>query len=117
LPQIAGKTVKAIAVLNRERTPVLPDVPTAHEQGLNDFEAPGWFALFAPKQTPAPIIRRLNTALGDTLDTPLLRERLEGLGMGIPPPGRRSPEYLARFVTSEIKKWSSPIKAANITMD
>ena len=90
LPQIAGKTVKAIAVLNRERTPVLPDVPTAQEPGLNDFEVPGWFALFAPKQIPAPIIRRLNTALGETLDTPLLRERLEGLGMSIPPP--RAPQ-------------------------
>jgi tripartite-type tricarboxylate transporter receptor subunit TctC len=117
LPQIAGKTVKPIAVLNRERTPVLPDVPTAHEQGLNDFEAPGWFALFAPKQTPAAIIRRLNTALGDTLDTPPLRARLEGLGMDIPPPERRSPEYLSRFVTGEIEKWSGPIKAANITLD
>jgi tripartite-type tricarboxylate transporter receptor subunit TctC len=93
------------------------DVPAAHEQGLNDFEAPGWFALFAPRQTPAAIIRRLDTALGDTLDTPLLRERLEGLCIGIPPPERRSPEYLARFVTGEFKKWSGPITAANITMD
>jgi tripartite-type tricarboxylate transporter receptor subunit TctC len=117
LPQIQGKTVKPIAVLNRERAPVLPDLPTAQEQGLSNFEAPGWFALFSPKATPAPIIRRLNTALSDTLDTPLVRQRLEGLGMSIPPPDRRSPEYLARFVASEIDKWSGPIKAANITMD
>jgi tripartite-type tricarboxylate transporter receptor subunit TctC len=85
--------------------------------GLSNFEAPGWFALFSPKGTPAPIIRRLNMALSDTLDTPLVRQRLEGLGMSIPPPDRRSPEYLARFVASEIDKWSGPIKAANITMD
>jgi hypothetical protein len=51
------------------------------------------------------------------LDTPLVRERLEDLGMGIPPPERRSPDYLARFVQSEIAKWSGPIKAANITLD
>jgi tripartite-type tricarboxylate transporter receptor subunit TctC len=117
LPQIAARTVKAIAVLNRERAPVLPDLPTAQEEGLSNFEAPGWFALFAPKGTPAPIIGRLNTALGATLDTPLVRERLEGLGMGIPPIERRSPEYLARFVASEIEKWRDPIKAANITLD
>jgi len=52
LPQIEGKTVKAMAVLNRDRTPVLPDLPTAQEAGLSNFEAPGWFALFLPKGTP-----------------------------------------------------------------
>jgi tripartite-type tricarboxylate transporter receptor subunit TctC len=117
LPQIEAKTVKAIAVLNRERAPVLPDLPTAHEQGLSNFEAPGWFAFFLPKGTPAAIICRLNRALSDTLDTPPVRQRLEGLGMGIPSPERRSPDYLVRFVAGEIKKWSGPIKAANITMD
>jgi hypothetical protein len=50
-------------------------------------------------------------------DTPVVRERLEALGMGIPPLAHRSPEYLARFATSEIKKWSGPIRAANITLD
>jgi len=117
LPQIQGKTVKAIAVLNRERAPVLPDLPSAQEQGLSNFEAPGWFAFFLPKATPAPIVDRLNRALSDTLDTPLVRERLEGLGMGIPPPERRSPNYLAGFVQSEIEKWRGPIRAANIAMD
>jgi tripartite-type tricarboxylate transporter receptor subunit TctC len=117
LPQIEGRTVKAIAVLNRERAPVLADLPTAQEQGLTNFEAPGWFAFFLPKGTPAPIVNRLNTALSDTLDTPPVRARLEGLGMDIPPPQQRGPDDLARFVASEIEKWSGPIKAANITMD
>ena len=52
LPQIEGRTVKAIAVLNRERAPVLADLPTAQEQGLTNFEAPGWFAFFLPKGRP-----------------------------------------------------------------
>jgi len=73
--------------------------------------------LFLPKGTPDAIVRRLNGALSDTLDTPVVRERLEGLGMGIPPPERRSPEYLARFMASEIKKWTDPIKAAGIALD
>jgi tripartite-type tricarboxylate transporter receptor subunit TctC len=117
LPQIAAGTVKAIAVLNRERAAVLPQLPSAHERGLNNFEAPGWFAFFAPKQTPAAIVQRLNAALSDTLDTPAVRARLEGLGMGVPPAEQRSPEYLGRFVTSEIEKWSGPIRAANIRLD
>jgi len=117
LPQIEGRTVKAMAVLSRERSHVLPDVPTAQEQGLADFEAPGWFAFFLPKGTPAPIVSRLNHALSDALDTPAVRERLEGLGMGIPPAERRGPDYLARFVASEIEKWAAPIKAAGINLD
>jgi tripartite-type tricarboxylate transporter receptor subunit TctC len=117
LPQIAAGTVKAIAVLNRERAAVLPQLPSAHERGLNNFEAPGWFAFFAPKQTPPAIIQRLNAALSDTLDTPAVRERLEALGMGIPPAEQRSPQFLASFVTSEIEKWSGPIRAANIRLD
>lgn len=117
LPQITGKTVKAMAVLDRDRAPVLPDLPTTQEEGLTNFEASGWFALFLPKGTSDAIVRRLNKALSDTLDTPAVRERLEGLGMGIPPPERRSPEYLARFVASEIDKWTGPIKAAGITLD
>jgi tripartite-type tricarboxylate transporter receptor subunit TctC len=117
LPQIAAGTVKAIAVLNRERAAVLPQLPSAHEQGLNKFEAPGWFAFFAPKQTPPAIIQRLNAALGTTLDTLPVRERLEGLGMGIPPAEQRSPEFLGRFVTGEIERWSGPIRAANIRLD
>lgn len=117
LPQIEAKTVKGMAVLNHDRAPVLPDLPTAQEQGLTNFEAPGWFALFLPKGTPGAIVRRLNEALSDTLDTPAVRERLEALAMGIRPPEHRSPEFLTGFVASEIQKWTAPIKAVGITLD
>lgn len=60
---------------------------------------------------------RLSHALSDTLDTPLVRGRLERLGMGVPPAERRSPDYLARFVASEIEKWAAPIKPAGISLD
>jgi len=70
--------------------------------------------LFLPKGTPDAIVRRLNRALSDTLDTPVVRERLEGLGMGITPPERRSPNISP---ASEIEKWTGPIKAAGIALD
>jgi tripartite-type tricarboxylate transporter receptor subunit TctC len=117
LPLIEQKSVKALATLTRERSPVLPNLPTAHEQDLTDFDAPLWFALFAPKATPDAIVRRLNHALSDTLDTPDVRRRLEATGLRIAPPERRSPEYLAQFVVSEIKKWAAPIKASGVSMD
>jgi tripartite-type tricarboxylate transporter receptor subunit TctC len=117
LPAIQEKTVKAMAALSRERATVLPAVPSAREQGLADFDASIWFALFFPKDTPATIIRRLNAALGNTLDTKIVRERLEANGLRLAPPIRRSPDYLSRFVASEIKKYAGPIKASGATLD
>ena len=117
LPLIQQKAVKAIATLTHSRAAVLPDLLSAHEQGLADFDASLWFALFLPKATPDAIVRRLNVALGAALDTPGVRERLEKSGLRIASPDQRSPEYLAKFVVSEIKKWAGPIKASGISMD
>jgi tripartite-type tricarboxylate transporter receptor subunit TctC len=117
LPAIQQKTVKAMAALSRERATVLPAVPSAQEQGLSDFDASIWFALFFPKGTPAAIIRRLNVALSGTLDTKSVRERLEANGLRIAVPLRRTPDYLSRFVASEIKKYAGPIKASGATLE
>jgi tripartite-type tricarboxylate transporter receptor subunit TctC len=117
LPAIQEKTVKAMAALSRERATVLPAVPSAHEQGLANFDASIWFALFFPKNTPPTLIRRLNGALTNTLDTKNVRERLEANGLRIAVPARRSPDYLSRFVLSEIKKYAGPIKASGATLE
>jgi tripartite-type tricarboxylate transporter receptor subunit TctC len=117
LPGIQEKTVKAMAALSRERATVLPAVPSAYEQGLADFDASIWFALFFPKDTPVTIIRRLSAALSDTLDTKSVRERLEANGLRIPVSRRRTPDYLSRFVASEIKKYAGPIKASGATLE
>ena len=69
LPQINGHTVKPIATLTRERTPLLPDLATADEQGLTGFDTPGWYALAAPAKTPDAVVRRLNDALRKALAT------------------------------------------------
>ena len=117
LPQIEGKLVKPIAVLTRDRSPALPNVPTAHEQGLANFEAYNWNAMFLPKGTPDTVVKRLHAALMQTLETPAVRDRLRNLGAVIPPPERRTPEYLARFVEAEIAKWAGPIKASGATLE
>jgi tripartite-type tricarboxylate transporter receptor subunit TctC len=62
LPLIQGNTAKPIALLARKRSAVVPQIATAQEQGLKDFEVLSWNALFLPKGTPDPIVRRLNTA-------------------------------------------------------
>ena len=71
IPQLEGKLVKAIAILTKDRSPVLPNLASAHEQGLKDFEVDNWLAFFLPKGTPAAIIRKLNDATVAAMDRPV----------------------------------------------
>jgi tripartite-type tricarboxylate transporter receptor subunit TctC len=117
MPQVKGGTIKAIAIFAPARLGVLPDLPTAHEQGLANFEASTWNALFLPKGTPPAIVQKFHNALVQAVATAPVRQRLNELGMSPAPPDRRSPEFLARFVVSEIEKWAAPIKASGISVD
>src|SRR5262249_26391763 len=117
LPQINGKTVKALAVLTRARTAVLPNLASADEQGLKGFDTPGWYAFVAPAKTPDAVIKRLNQALAAALGSPAARERLQQLGNEVPSPGQRTPEFLAQFIRSEIAKWAAPIKASGTVLN
>jgi tripartite-type tricarboxylate transporter receptor subunit TctC len=115
-PQIDAGTVKAIAILTKARSPVLPDVPTAIEQGF-DVEAYTWNAFFLPKGTPDAIVRKLNHAAVEAMKTPSVRGPLESAGLRFVSDDRTTPEYLATFVRSEIAKWAAPIKASGISVD
>jgi tripartite-type tricarboxylate transporter receptor subunit TctC len=115
--QIGSQTVKGIAIMSKARSPILPMLATAHEQGLTDFEADTWYAIFLPKGTPAAIIQKLHDATVATMNTPDVQAKLEELGIEVVATERRSPEYLANFVVREIEKWAGPIKAAGVSMD
>jgi tripartite-type tricarboxylate transporter receptor subunit TctC len=115
-PQIDGGSVKAIALMDRTRSPALPNVPTAVEQDLN-VEAYTWNAIFLPKNTPAAIVTKLHDAALRAMHTPLVKERLEGLGAQVVPDDRTTPEYLGQFVKSEIEKWAVAIKASGATVE
>jgi hypothetical protein len=108
LPQIQGGAVKAIATMTKARSPVLPDLPTIHEKGIPNFEGLTWNAFFLPKGTPEPIVKKLHDATVAAMETPAVKERLQTLGAMLVTPERRSPEYLAQFVASEIEKWAVP---------
>jgi tripartite-type tricarboxylate transporter receptor subunit TctC len=116
-PHIDAGAIKALAIMTKERSPVLPNLPTGLEQGVPGLEAYTWSAIFLPKGVPAEIVKKLNAAMVQALDTPSVRERLEGMGVTVPPPERRTPEYMAQFVRSEIKKWEEPIKASGAQID
>jgi len=112
VPQIQGKTIKVYAIGTPQRNPALPDVPTSEEAGLPGFQASAWNALFAPKNTPKPVIDRLSAALSQALDDAATRKRLLDLGSDIPDGNRRGPAALANLVKSEMAKWTPIIKGA-----
>jgi tripartite-type tricarboxylate transporter receptor subunit TctC len=112
---IRDKSVQAIAMLSRARSPVMPDLPTAHEQGLTGFDIYSWNAVFLPKATPPEIVGKLNAALGKVMDDPTVRAKLADLGLYVVDPGERSPAYLADFVRREIDKWAGPIRLSGAT--
>ena len=117
VPLIIGKQVKAIATLSRGRSLLMPDLPTAHEQGLVDFDVVTWNAFFLPKGAPAEIVTKLNDATSQAMDTPAVKSRMHDIGVTGIAIERRSPEYLAKFVVDEIARWAGPIKANGLQVD
>jgi tripartite-type tricarboxylate transporter receptor subunit TctC len=117
VPQIEGKLIKAIAIMSKQRSPILPMLATAREQGLADFEVETWYAMFLPRGTPAAVIAKLHDATVAAMSAPDVQAKLQELGIEVVAPERRSPDYLAKFVAGEIEKWAGPIKATGVSMD
>lgn len=102
---IQGGRVKGLVISSPTRLRTLPDVPTSAEAGLPEFQQQGWNGLFAPKQTPAPIIARLNAALRIAVASDSLQKRMDDLG-SIPAAGEElSPAYVSALVPREVGKF------------
>ena len=117
IPQIKAGVVKALAILGKTRSSSLPDLPTAEEQGLADFDIPTWYALFLPRATPADIVQKLNRAMAATLQNPLVQKRLMELGSDLVPKDHMTPDYLGKFVAAEVEKWQRAIKASGVQLE
>ena len=115
VPQVQAGQVKGLVVAVKGRIPVIPDVPTSAEQGLPQFEAAGWNALFAPKGTPKEILDRLNGAARAALKDEGTRKRLLELGAALPDDAGQTPQALGELVRTEIDKWVPVIKKAGVT--
>src|SRR6188472_2172916 len=113
-PAVNQGQVKAIAMLARTRTPLLPDLPTADEQGLKDFDVSPWNAILLPKSATPQMVAKLNAAVSKALDNPQLRARFDGIGLIAAAPNRRSLEYLRKFINAEVEKWAKPVKASGL---
>ncbi len=107
-------TMKAFAVMSKERWPAAPEVPTMDEVGAPGLTISFWNGLWAPKGTPKDVVGKLAAAVVETLADPTVRQRLVELGHVIATREQQTPEALAAFHKAEIEKWWPIIKAANI---
>src|SRR5947208_10474586 len=117
LPQARAGTVKILANLSPQRSPVVPGVATSDESGIPGLYASGWFGLFAPRATPKEIIAQLNGAMMQALADPAVRLRFTDLGLDVAAREQQTPEGLAAFHKAEIEKWWPIIKAAGIKVE
>jgi tripartite-type tricarboxylate transporter receptor subunit TctC len=109
--QIKAGTVKAYVVSAPQRLAALPSVPSAKEASIK-YEMSIWAGIFAPKNTPKPVVDKLAAALDKALEDPAVVKRLGELGASIPAKAERNPQTFERMVKSEITRWSPILKSA-----
>jgi len=113
LGQIKGGNVRAVAVTGKKRAPLLPDVPTIDEAGVPGYENYVWFGLWAPKETPRPIVEKLYSEVKKAIASPAVKERiLADAGVPIDMPLAD----IEPFLKSEIAKWADVVKRANVSV-
>jgi len=115
--QIKGGKIKVYAVTTKTRVKSLPDVPTADEAGLPNFEVSVWHGLYAPKGTPKPVIETLSKALQAALKDSNVKQRFAELGAEPVPEKSATPEPLRAQLKSEIDRWGPIIKKAGVYAD
>lgn len=114
LPLVRAEKLRALAVSTRDRAAALPDVPTAMEAGVKDYEAQGWFGMLAPAGTPVAIIDRLSGEIARTMKEARTRDRFTESGAT---PVASTPAEFNRFLADEIPKWTRIIREAGIKLE
>jgi len=111
MPHVRAGKLKALGASTPSRMPGYEDIPTIAEQGVADYEASGWLAMFAPKGTPQAVVDRLNALVVPIMKSP---EAAKYFGDNAWKPIPGSPEDLAKFQKAEIARWEKLVKAAGI---
>lgn len=106
--------LRALGLTVLKRSPLLPDLPTLHEQGLTGFDASSWMAIVAPAKTPRPIVQRLSEEIARALNHPEFRNFILQQGSE---PTIMSPEELGTYIRSEIDKWAKVVKLVGLKVD
>jgi tripartite-type tricarboxylate transporter receptor subunit TctC len=112
LPQVEAGKLRALAITSAARSQLVPNVPTVAEVGFPDFEVLAWYALFAPRETPKPIVERLSAEIEKIVRLPEIQTKMIQLGME---PRYMNPEQLTSFVAVESPKWGALLRASGAT--
>ena len=114
LPQVEAGKLRALAITSAARSALVPDVPTVAEAGYPGFEVLGWYALFAPRETPKPVVAKLSADIQKIVGSPDIRDKMLQLGAE---PRYLSPEQVAAFVAVESPKWGQLILESGASAD
>ncbi len=114
LPHVQNKKAVALAVTTAKRLPQLPDVPTVAESGYPGFEAIGWAAVLAPRDTPAEVTGYLSKQIGLVLNSPDMQKFFRDRGAE---PMPQTPEATGAFIAGEVKKWGEAVKQSGAQVD
>jgi tripartite-type tricarboxylate transporter receptor subunit TctC len=114
LQHVQSGKLKALAVTSGKRSPILPDVPTLSESGLKGTEIYEWNAVFAPANTPEPVMKKLAAAFQQALDAPEVKARVAQLGGELQ---KSSPEQARIFIEQQINLWGQVVKERKITIE
>jgi tripartite-type tricarboxylate transporter receptor subunit TctC len=114
LQHVQSGKLRALAVTSDKRSPILPDVPTLSESGLKGTEVYEWNAVFAPANTPEPVMKRLAAAFQQALDAPEVKARVAQLGGELQ---KSSPEQARAFIEQQINLWGRVVKERKITIE
>ncbi len=114
MPHEQNSRIKAYVIDAEQRSPLLPNVPTAREAGLPEFKVLAWTAVFAPRETPKAVLDRLTEALDLALNALQIRKQLLGLGAEVPDAADRGQQPLAALVRRELARWTAIISAAKV---
>ena len=114
VPHVNSGKLRAIGVTGPKRSPLLPNVPTLQESGVPGYQFETWFIVFAPANTPQPIIDKLNGALNKALTSPQLKDKLVKDGFD---PLPSTPAQAQARLTQELASWSKLIKTRGITAE
>jgi tripartite-type tricarboxylate transporter receptor subunit TctC len=114
LPQIEAGKLRALAITSAARSDLVPNVPTVAELGFPGFEALAWYALFAPRETPQPVVARLSAEIEKIVALPDVRDKLIQLGAE---PRYMNPEQVTSFVAVESPKWGQLIRGSGVTAE
>ena len=112
VPQIRAGKVRAIALASKERNPAVPDVPTMAEAGIPDFDVGTWSGIIGPKGVPADIVKKVNDAVAEVVNDPVIRKRLVEEGAEI---RLMSAAEFGQFMRAENQRWVKVVKEAGIT--